>query len=89
MAYLHRVMHVVSLNLQQNALTHEGIEFLAEGLSRNISVVEVDLSNVPGSLTGHNHAGERGAIYLSAMLEVNRFLVTLNLSGNRICDTGC
>jgi len=61
---------------------------LGTALRSNISLVDLDLSNKIGSPFKHNLLSEKGAEYLVPLLETNRFLSFLNLSGNRIGDKG-
>jgi len=64
------------------------MKYLAQGLSKNLSLVDLDLSNKVGSPKEHNHIGEKGAEFLSQVLETNQFLAFLSLAGNRIGDKG-
>eukprot|EP01114_Cavostelium_apophysatum_P000263 TRINITY_DN10254_c0_g1_i1.p1 TRINITY_DN10254_c0_g1~~TRINITY_DN10254_c0_g1_i1.p1 ORF type:complete len:324 (+),score=21.66 TRINITY_DN10254_c0_g1_i1:89-1060(+) len=71
---------LLSLDLQRNRITDQGIYHIAEGLKRNETLTKLDL--------GNNRFGTEGAAHLAKSLEMNSTLKYLSLYGNQISGEG-
>ncbi|XP_053374992.1 leucine-rich repeat-containing protein 74A-like isoform X2 [Mercenaria mercenaria] len=79
-SYFLRHMQDRHLNMRHHGLGPAGMRALAESLSSNTSVLELDLSD--------NWLGAQGGLAVCEMLKDNCFITELNLSDNRL-GTGC
>lgn len=79
--YLAKTTTLTSLNLSNNLLGENGIDYISEGLIENKSIMTLDLS--------YNGIESKGGEFLKEILEKNTRLITLNLNGNYLKDSGC
>ncbi|CAF1382236.1 unnamed protein product [Adineta steineri] len=68
------------LNLRENNISDEGIQYLADSLQDNTTLIEIFL--------GSNLIGPRGAQYLANALRSNAALIVLDLWDNQIASEG-
>lgn len=69
---------VTRLDLSNNSITSEGIEYLTDMLEDNRSIVHISLSN--------NRINDEGARLLTKCLEVNHVITQIDLDGNPITE---
>ena len=69
---------VTRLDLSNNSITSEGIEYLTDMLEDNTRIVHISLSN--------NRINDEGARLLTKCLEVNHVITQIDLDGNPITE---
>jgi Ran GTPase-activating protein (RanGAP) involved in mRNA processing and transport len=69
---------VTRLDLSNNSITSEGIEYLTDMLEDNQSITHISLSN--------NRINDEGARLLTKCLEVNHVITQIDLDGNPITE---
>jgi Ran GTPase-activating protein (RanGAP) involved in mRNA processing and transport len=75
---------IVSLELGENEITHIGAQYLFEALSKNQTIISLNLGNTESS--NKNKIGPKGAQYLHDMLLQNQLIQFLDLQANVLGD---
>ena len=79
-------MSLISLDIASNNISYKGGQFIFQNLSEQQSIIDLNISSLEG--TNRNRITNLGLKYIDLFFNKNKYIETLNLSGNSLKDEG-
>ena len=79
-------MSLISLDITSNNISYKGGQFIFKNLSEQQSLIDLNISSLEG--TNRNRLTNSGLKYIDLFFNKNKYIETLNLSGNSLKDEG-